>query len=361
MQYEALVRLYPDDYWGNNNLATEYDQLGRGQEAVPLVRRRADLRPNDFGQNCRAARDVARLTGRPGEAKPYITRARQLSNPELARRYSQCAAYLEFFPAYEGLLQGSAEKVLAEADRVATTLASRTGEEKDSFTMTTAGFYLDLGRLKRAEELFQQYPDPVLVHWNLAMIALDRGDSQGFEKRIRELSRHPEKAFWFDMPICYARVGLLREADNWIRNHPNAVGIDIARGELALARGQKTEGIRLLQDGYASVRTHRNLRFFNGAEGLARALEAQGDLQGAARVLEEASQQKGLAAMMGGGSYWNKLRYQQARLYRKLGREAEAREIEVELRKLLVYADADHAISRELRQSQQAALTQPNK
>jgi hypothetical protein len=175
------------------------------------------------------------------------------------------------------------------------------------------------------------------------------------------LSRQPEKAFWFDMPICYARLGLLQEAGNWIRNNPSAVGIDIARGELALARGENAEGIRLLQQGYASVHNNRSVRFFNGAESLARALEAQGDLGGAVRVLEEASQQKGLAMLMGGAARWNQFQHRRAQLCRRLGREPEARRIEDELRKLLLYADADHVIARELRQRQQAALTQPTK
>jgi len=125
--------------------------------------------------------------------------------------------------------------------------------------------------------------------------------------------------------------------------------VDAARGELALARGQRAEGLRLLQKGFASLRTNRSVRFFNAAEGLARALELQGDLEGAVRILEETSQQRGLAVMFGPIPMWNRLRHDQARLYRRLGREPEAERIEDELRKLLAYADDDHAIARELR------------
>lgn len=348
VQYEALLRVYPDDYWGNHNLVEEYQRLGRPQDAVSHVKRKTDLRPNDFGQNCRAAMDLPRLTGSLEEAQPYITRARRLSTPELSRQNSACAAYLEFFSAIEHLLNGRMEHVLAETDRVARTLASRKGEDRDTFSLTTADFYLFMGMLRRADLLIRKEPDSELVQWNLARIAQQRGDSQGFNRYIRELSRRPEKAFWFDMPIVYARVGLLHESEKWIRDHPHAVGIDIARGELALARGQQAEATRLLRDGFASVRSHRSLRFFNGAQGLARALESQGDLEGAVRVLEEANNDKELAVMMAATDMWTSLRHQQARLYRKLGREPQARHIEDELRKLLVYADPDHAIAREL-------------
>jgi len=348
-QYETLVRLYPDHFWGNSNLADAYERLGRPDEAVPHVKRRAHLRPNDFGQNCRAAMAVGRLTGKPEEAEPYVARARQLSSEESTRRYAQCAAYLETFPIYEHMFAGRVERVLAEADRIAATLPMRTGETRHMFIGITAELYIDIGRLKQAEALIRQFPDPVMVHWNLALVARERGDSREFKQRIVELSRQPNAAFWFDMPIVYARVGLLDESDKWIQAHPDAVGIDTARGELALARGQRTEGLRLLQKGFASLRRNRSVRFFNAAEGLARALELQGDLEGAVRILEEASQQRGLAVMFGPIPMWNQLRHDQARLYRRLGREPEAERIEDELRKLLAYADDDHAIARELR------------
>ncbi len=48
-----------------------------------------------------------------------------------------------------------------------------------------------------------------------------------------------------------------------------------------------------------------------------------------------------------------------ARLYRKVGRMQETEEIEAELRMLLAYADADHAILRQLGATQALAAAQP--
>ncbi len=48
-----------------------------------------------------------------------------------------------------------------------------------------------------------------------------------------------------------------------------------------------------------------------------------------------------------------------AQLYRIVGREQEASEIEAELENLLAYADPDHPILVELKGSQEVALSQP--
>ncbi|MCZ6887827.1 MAG: hypothetical protein O7H39_04960, partial [Gammaproteobacteria bacterium] len=56
------------------------------------------------------------------------------------------------------------------------------------------------------------------------------------------------------------------------------------------------------------------------------------------------------------GGPWIGNQWQRAELLRRRGRAPEAREIEAELRNLLAYADADHAILRGLRQLEEAGL-----
>lgn len=169
------------------------------------------------------------------------------------------------------------------------------------------------------------------------------------------MSHYREKAWWLGVGIYYARAGLLSEARKWVRQHGgrNALGLQIAEGELALARGQIAEAAALLREAFKSARERLKRRgeFFDGAEALARVLEKQGDLAGAVRVLEEATEDKALAAMMTGGWRWIQLQHQRAQLCRKLGREEEAQAIEDELRKLLAYADPEHLILRELKRS----------
>ena len=54
-----------------------------------------------------------------------------------------------------------------------------------------------------------------------------------------------------------------------------------------------------------------------------------------------------------------RIEWRRAELYRKIGRDEEAREIEAELLKLLAYADPDHPILRQLRATQALAASQP--
>ncbi|MFQ5818232.1 MAG: hypothetical protein ACE5H2_09815 [Terriglobia bacterium] len=49
---------------------------------------------------------------------------------------------------------------------------------------------------------------------------------------------------------------------------------------------------------------------------------------------------------------------QLAELYRKVGREQEAQEIEAELVKLLAHADDDHPVLRQLKRTQDVAVAQ---
>ena len=56
--YETLLRLYPDHYWGTNNLAEQYRRAGRAEESLPLLLTMGQLRPNDFESNFRFAHGV---------------------------------------------------------------------------------------------------------------------------------------------------------------------------------------------------------------------------------------------------------------------------------------------------------------
>ena len=71
------MRVYPDDYWATGNLAGTYWQLKRFEERVPYVLRRAELRPNDFAGNVRAAQVLVQWgDDSPAQALPYVKRAR---------------------------------------------------------------------------------------------------------------------------------------------------------------------------------------------------------------------------------------------------------------------------------------------
>ena len=77
---EALVRVYPDHYFGNTNLANAYSNARRNAEARTAMARLADLRPNDYDANARAA--FALIHFDVDLASKYAQRARMLAAAE---------------------------------------------------------------------------------------------------------------------------------------------------------------------------------------------------------------------------------------------------------------------------------------
>jgi len=137
----------------------------------------------------------------------------------------------------------------------------------------------------------------------------------------------------------------------------------LPRGALALARGQTTEGISLLEEGLQDMAYPGANLVFLVSESLAEAYESQGDLQKALQVLEKAAQEKAGTYQWSGpqGFYWIRVQWQLAQLYHKVGREGEAERIEAELLRYLAFADADHPILLQLKESQELELAQqPN-
>ena len=64
----------------------------------------------------------------------------------------------------------------------------------------------------------------------------------------------------------------------------------------------------------------------------------------------------------GAGSFaslWMRTELQLADLYREMGRVPEAETVEDELRKMLIYADADHPIVRELQKRERVVAAAP--
>ena len=78
--YEVLVRLYPDHYWGENNLQFAYEAAGRYGDAVAERTKQAQLHPNDYLANLRAWWAVENWTKDP-ELPGHIMKLRCGSAP----------------------------------------------------------------------------------------------------------------------------------------------------------------------------------------------------------------------------------------------------------------------------------------
>ncbi len=231
--------------------------------------------------------------------------------------------------------------------------------------------YRYLGMLEAAEELFRlsERPSPRSNNLNeTEYYRMDEEEGVAFLKRQGTLTRGRGHA-----ARRLARAGLLREARDElasfqararqetdpVRKYRDDIALRLTQGEIALAEGNAEEAISLLLEGVAAVRITGAAGYFRGAESLANAWELQGDLDMALQTLEDASQQKnrayphysnthGVSDFPSAKLHWMRVRLRLAQLYLKLDREAEALEIEAELRELLRYADPDLWLVRQL-------------
>lgn len=358
---EALVRLYPEHYFGIANLASAYTRLGRSPEGVPYRIRLTELRPNAFWTNALAALFLVTSQNDWVRARPYFQRAQELASPDVFRRFTFLASKIEAFSWYRYWFEGDLDGALQELDRVARSLGKRRGPERDGPRMSIGFFYVTLGQLKTAEEILQADPDPIARNSSLAFVAFARQDWPAVRKHLRG-ALYKGAPQWPQDLMLLIRAGFLDEAPDWISalERVGLIGHAItARGELALNRRELPEAIALLEQGVQKTNHTGWPVYFWRAESLARAWQLQGDLAKAVAVLEETSQDKGSAIYPRSGLLWLRIQWQRAKLYRKVGRDAEAREIEAELRKLLAYADPDHPLLRQLNRSQASAATQP--
>ncbi len=355
-RYQALLRLYPDHYFGVNKLLDSYSHLGRLDAAAPYEAARADLRPTDFQAQARAAHALAIWKNDLEQARPYLQRARKLADPEIVRRFPLLAANLELMSWYDLWLRGDLDKALQQVDPVVRSIPARAAEERKPFAYAAGVFFLSLGKIAAAEEIFRAMTNPGDRADLLALATLIRGDEQALKEQLRGRTH-----FSF-ATMLLPRVGLLAEAKKMLQTLETIQlppGLRKAlRGELALAQGKMEEGTQLLEEGVELMRHSGWGSYFLAVESLARVWEEQSELSRAAQVLERAAAHRGSIFYPPTGPLWVRIQWQRARLYRKMARKTEAQAIEHELRGLLALADPDHPILLQLQRTQKSTTVQ---
>ena len=257
--FEVLVQLYPDHFWGNFKLTQVYRGQERTQDALPYVLRLAELYPNNYVTNVRAAYALVYWANNLDQARPYIQRTRKLLSPEWIGRHAGWtnSTWGRLFPARDHIYKGELEEALNEATRVAEILKS---PGRKTYTCTVyahqvGSLYLDLGKLRAAEETFQHISNTGIRHLGLSTIALARRDMPAFREHMKHVATRYN--FGSSQTTYFAWAGLLAAAERTNenmeeRNHPKSI-ITCMRGHLALARGQTAEAILLFQKGIGQL------------------------------------------------------------------------------------------------------------
>lgn len=350
----ALRSLYPDA--GLDFLANDSLRLGQPLEAAEYQARAADLRPKNFDRNYWAAK-LLLAVGRPAESEPYRLRAEELVSREVIRQNPWRATQVRLLPVYGLWMEGEVGQAL---QRLAEFVAEVDGTaEEERYSAVVSSCYELLGRLREAEEWDRLITDPRDGHLGLARIAYLRGDTETMGRHLLAVMEAPG-ARMLRMPNLLVRAGLVSQAEQEIAVlerirpfRPNY--FDIARGEIALARGQREEAIALLQRGLQSAGFPSSGAHLMGRESLARALRLEGRFSEALEVLARTPQLQGISELhTDTGIFWMRTQLELARIYREMDRDDDAKEIESELLDLLAVADADHSILLALRGQREA-------
>jgi DNA-binding winged helix-turn-helix (wHTH) protein/tetratricopeptide (TPR) repeat protein len=343
--YEVLVRLYPDHYWGENNLQFGYEAAGRYGDAVAERTRQAQLHPNDYLANLRAWWAVENWTKDPDASRPYYEAALRLSTPELQEGHS-LSANLAFFKAYQFLRQGNPGQALGEADRLAAQAANLRSSDYRQFWLENLGdLYLRCGKIQLAEHWYLQLSDEGEKQADLVAIAEARGDREELRRQLRRqfaggAELGPGTA------ARLAQVGMLSMAGEVVskleKQGSPEKWLAHAHGELDLAGGRTEQGIRELQTAVRLYRLANDPHRYMAGIALARALDRRGDTRGAIEILQP------MVEPSSGERDDLNLDSQLARLYRRVGREEEAERLEARVENQLAYADGDEALLTEL-------------
>ena len=330
--YEALVQLYPDHYWGTNNLAALNPEAGARWRV-----RAADLRPTHFGATIRAARSLVVIRD-VAAAEPYIERARALASAEGAD--PRGLGFLNADAAWAG---GDVEQALAALNEVVASGPPQTRETRDGWLLNASVRYQTLGMLDAAHDMAVQI-DGERRHALLSAVAWARDDRQAALDDLRRGRRCFPASY---VLFLLARAGAPDEAREALEAWNTGPGnLKTVRGELARLEGRLGEAIPLLEEGLAELPAF-GIDSYLALDSLALAWLAQDEPSRAARVLDEAAQAAPLRIENGSFSLTVELR--RAQVYRRLGRVEEAEQIEAGLRTLLAHADPDHVILRELK------------
>jgi tetratricopeptide (TPR) repeat protein len=352
--YEALLRLDPDHYWANNNLAVALGPT----PGIPYMVRKGRARPNDLDANWDAAHALAIVGGRLDEAQPFVERIVELASIEIQRLQEYEAAWGRQWQAHRSWLAGDLEGARRELDSRAKELAGQSGAEAFWTRTLLIHGYRALGLSRAARDLVV----PPETRWRLpyfaGLDALLAGDPAGARAGFGSLDR---TGAWPGLNLledptrvaALARSGALDEARRALDSFRSVeryfvpefeedrrVLESLMAAELELAAGGDAVAAETLERIFGHDWEQYGASYHLAAQGLARAYrrlgrddEAVAALAGAVAKRERSyplGRELSLATEM-----------ELADLLRELGRIDEARQHEAELERFVRLADSE--------------------
>lgn len=349
--YEQLVRHYPNDHWGLNNLHFLYGAEGRTQESLQLRVRKVDLRPENedvalgdlwaglisFGDVATANRLAARC-----DHDPAFKPCRRL----LVLR--------DALPIWRELRHGRPDEALRLANELARESPPLDPESLEELNLVLSNFYTGAGMLQADADFAASLPGADWQAEEPILIAELRENRSALSAALTRALRRRDPDFGSFTVLLLTKVGRLREAHTMLatveKTAPPDV-VQVARGYLKLAEGDFLGSIPDLRAGAASFSQRHTPAFIIACDRLAAALESLGQIDEAVHTLADCENQLAGWSDREYVTPWNMVaRWHLAALYRRIGKLTEAEAIEDALRRQLKLADPDHPIARALKQ-----------
>jgi DNA-binding winged helix-turn-helix (wHTH) protein/tetratricopeptide (TPR) repeat protein len=328
--YEELLHHYPDDVQALRRLLFLTGQPALGYRA-------AELRPNNLGINAWAWL-LAIETGNVAMERKYYQQSASLLNTD-SLEDSPGAVFVKFARAIDDVNRNDLQATHSELKDVAASFQTLGPKARSSMAFYLGNFYCYLGELREAEHWFGSGVAWKAVH-GAGQLAYARDSPRVLVQLKLAAGRDP------NVVALLATLGEGGELKSALAASQEPVYRLILEGADAMAHGNRQGAIAKLRR--ASVTAFYPDQKLAADNLLAQALEQSGDLAGAADMLAAATSSR-LLPGLNLPTWAIETRLHLARLYRKLGRDADAERTEYSLRTLLASSDPDFAAARELR------------
>lgn len=332
--FETLLQLYPNDGGAESSLVDLYSEQNHLDDALTVTLYFADMNPGNLSANVDAVEAKGISEQDWSGAQPYLDRATALLAQEGDNADSWSATQLKLLPVYQDWLQGNIQQAHDELVRI-----ERTSPSVDP--QIVGSFYGMFGCLQEEAKHYHVWPFTEWAYDSMGLIEFERGNWPEVKTHLHRLYYYPVGT---SDSMLMSRVGMWADVETTLENASPGPDYQLTAGELALDQGHTAKGVALLESGLKAHASWPVNAFFLGSESLAKTYEKQGKFDDALRILLQASAAKPRIFPQCSPAFWLRTELQLADLYRTMGRVPEAEKVESDLRKMLVFADADHPI-----------------
>ncbi|HKD09999.1 MAG TPA: protein kinase [Bryobacteraceae bacterium] len=319
--YEALLQLYPDDFWGANNAAAAYARLGMRKEEMSAYERIVAARPAAAGPW-----DLALWwyykRDEPDEARSRHWKSALLRSPLSSNPWAR--SLIDTEPVADQWRNGDVKGAAELLARVSAQAESR-GPDRYKFFLSSAN--LVLGRAEAARVLCDHVTNRATQSECFLRVAYVRGNRDLANAQLLDLRKTGPTSDGRASDIIIATwYGETALAQRWISE-----GLEFMR-PILMGHPEKAMAPVPRADGPEYTYLWYRLAAAN-------VLERRGKLAEAIEMIGPEISPNAVSLLE--GWTWPQCRLKLAELYRKQGRRHEAAEVESEVRRYLSQADCE--------------------